>query len=58
MRNDIQLIIGTIILMGIITGYTVYNDYQINHSQKSGIIKEYNLEIPKVDDVIVYTKDK
>ena len=38
--DNLKLAIGTVILIGIIAGYTAYSDYQLNHSSKGGTIIE------------------
>ena len=49
--NNLKLAIGTVILIGIIAGYTAYSDYQLNHSPKSGTIIENSIESPDFNDV-------
>ncbi len=56
--NNLKLAIGTVILIGIIAGYTAYSDYQLNHSKKSGILIENNIEAPDFDEVFVPAKGK
>jgi len=58
MKNNIQLIIGTIILMGIICGYTAYSDYQLNHKSLTGTILENNIQAPDLDDIFIPAKGK
>ena len=56
--NNLKIAIGTVILIGIIAGYTAYSDYQLNHSSKGGTIIENNIEAPIFDEVFVPAKGK
>lgn len=56
--DNLKLAIGTVILIGIIAGYTAYSDYQLNHSSKGGTIIENNIEAPIFDEVFVPAKGK
>lgn len=56
--DSLKLAIGTVILIGIIAGYTAYSDYQLNHSSKTGTIIEHNIEAPDFNDVFIPAKNK
>jgi hypothetical protein len=56
--DKIKLAIGTIILCIVVSGYTAYSDYQLNHSPKSGTLIENNIEPPDFDDVFTPAKGK
>ena len=56
--DKIKLAIGTIILCIVVSGYTAYSDYQLNHSPKSGTLIENNIDPPEFDDVFTPAKGK
>lgn len=58
MKEKIKLAIGTIIFFSVITGYVIYNDYQVKHVPKEGIIIENNIEAPEFDEVFTRANTK
>lgn len=58
MSDKIKLAIGIIIIYGIIEGFTIYNDYQVNHNSPSGFMIEKNIEMPDFDEIFTPAKGK
>lgn len=56
--SKLKLIIGTIILFTIVTGYTIYNDYIVNHCSPTGKIIENNIEPMEIEDIFTPAKGK
>ena len=58
MKEKIKLAIGIIILFSVSIGFSIYNDYVINHSPKAGVIIENNIEPVDFNEYLMQHKNK
>ena len=57
MNEKISIIIGTIIVFSVVTGFSIYNDYVIKES-KTGTVIEKSLDVPDFEDIFIPAKNK